>query len=82
MPCVAGGRVLATEMLVGTTGVRNRIRVGGTQQLRNTMLTSPEEGMHTFEQSLADLVNSRKVSLEVALEHAGDPKELKRFLSS
>ncbi len=82
LPRVGGGRILVTEMLVGTTGVRNRVRVGGTQQLRNTMLTSPEEGMHTFEQSMARLVNSREITLDVALEHAGDPKELKRFLSS
>jgi Tfp pilus assembly pilus retraction ATPase PilT len=69
-------------MLVGTNGVRNRIRVGGTQQLRNTMLTSPEDGMFTFEQNLAGLVNKSLISLETALAHAGDSRELKRFLES
>ena len=82
LPKTGGGRVLATEMLVGTNGVRNRIRVGGTQQLRNTMLTSPEDGMFTFEQNLAGLVNKKLISLETALAHAGDSRELKRFLES
>ncbi|GAB6280342.1 MAG: type IV pilus twitching motility protein PilT [Thermovirga sp.] len=80
LPKIGGGRILATEMLVGTNAVRNRVRTGGTQQLRNIMLTSPEEGMYTFEQNLARLVKDHLITFETATAHAGDAKDLKRFL--
>lgn len=82
LPKLGGGRILATEMLVGNNAVRNRIRVGGIQHLRNIMLTSPEIGMHTLEQSLAKLVKKRLISYDTAEAHASEPKDLKRFLES
>jgi twitching motility protein PilT len=82
LPGIDGGRILVTEMLVGTNAVRNRIRSGGTQQLRNIIMTGPRDGMFTFEQSLADLVRNRQISYETAVGHSIDVKELNRFLET
>jgi len=82
LPGIDGGRILVTEMLVGTNAVRNRIRSGGTQQLRNIIMTGPRDGMFTFEQSLADLVRDRQISYETAVGHSIDVKELNRFLET
>ncbi len=82
LPRLDGGRILVTEMLVGTNAVKNRIRSGGTQQLRNIIMTGPKDGMFTFEQSLAVLVRDRRISYETAVGHSLDVKDLNRFLET
>lgn len=82
LPKSGGGRVLATEMLVGTNAVRNRIRSGGAQHLRNIILTTQSEGMYSFEQNLAHLVKERVISYDTALSNATDVKDLNRFLEA
>ncbi|HPA59816.1 MAG TPA: ATPase, T2SS/T4P/T4SS family, partial [Synergistales bacterium] len=80
LPKSGGGRVLATEMLVGTNAVRNRIRTGGARHLRNIILTTQSKGMYSFEQNLAHLVKEKLISYETALSNATDVKDLNRFL--
>lgn len=80
IPKTGGGRILTTEMLVGTSAVRNRIRTGGVQHLRNIIMTTPKDGMYTFEQNLAALVKERLISYETAVGHCIDVKDLNRFL--
>ncbi|KUK85491.1 MAG: Twitching motility protein [Synergistales bacterium 58_81] len=80
LPKSGGGRVLATEMLVGTNAVRNRIRTGGARHLRNIILTTQSDGMYSFEQNLAQLVKEKLISYETALSNATDVKDLNRFL--
>jgi twitching motility protein PilT len=80
IPKTGGGRILATEMLVGTSAVRNRIRTGGAHHLRNIIMTTPKDGMYTLEQNLATLVKERLISYETAVGHCLDVKDLNRFL--
>lgn len=80
LPKIGGGRVLATEMLLGTSAARNRIRLGGTQHLRTIMQTSSADGMYTFEQNLAKLVKDGMIRFETAEAHALEVKDLKRAL--
>lgn len=80
LPKIGGGRILSTEMLLGTSAVRNRIRLGGTQHLRTIMQTGFADGMYTFEQNLAGLVRDGMIRFETAEAHAMEIKDLQRAL--
>jgi twitching motility protein PilT len=66
LPGVNGGLVAATEVLVATTGVRNLIREGKAHQVPTMLETGGEVGMHTFDQSLASLVQQGLISIDTA----------------
>lgn len=80
VPQISGGRVPAVEILLGTGAVKNTIREGKTHLIDNIIQTSKDIGMETLEGSLAKLVKSGKVSLEVASNYALRPEELFRLV--
>jgi twitching motility protein PilT len=77
VPKIEGGRVAAFEVLTGTNAVRDLIREARTNQLRNVMSTSRDEGMQTLETSLSDLVSRGLVDLEVAQSKSIHPTDVK-----
>ena len=74
----AGAMVAAFEVLVATHAVRNLIREGKSNQLRNVMLTGSEDGMQTLEASLSELVLNGVVTYEDAVARSLSPKEVAR----
>jgi twitching motility protein PilT len=76
LPRIGGGRVAAFEILVANHAVRNLVKEGKTNQLRNVQLTGHEEGMSTLEASLSDLVIRGVITYEDALSRSLFPKEL------
>jgi twitching motility protein PilT len=72
------GLVAAFEVMTATHAVRNLIREGKTNQLRNIITTGTQEGMQTLEQCLAQLVHAGVISYEAALDVTVYPKELAR----
>lgn len=74
------GRALACEVLVATPALRNLIREGKPQQIQAIMKAGAGLGMQTFEQSLARLVFTEKISVEVANGYASSPAELQHLL--
>jgi twitching motility protein PilT len=82
LPRADGGRVAAFEILVATHAVRNLIKEGKSNQLRNTMLTGQNEGMTTLEASLTDLVQNGAITYEEALTRSLFPKEIGRAEAS
>jgi len=76
VPRVGGGRVAAFELLLATPAVRNLIREGKTEQLRNTISTGQRAGMQTLEMSLQELVISGTVSQEDAAAVSTNSREL------
>ena len=60
-------RVAALEILVPDDAIRNLIRQAKVEQIYSYMQTGSRTGMQTLEQSLADLVIRRVVSLDEAL---------------
>lgn len=58
------GRVPATEMLINNTAIKNLIRNEKMHQIPNILQTSGDQGMHTMEMSLKQLVNEGKISPE------------------
>jgi twitching motility protein PilT len=76
LPRIGGGRVAAFEVLVATHAVRNLVKEGKSNQLRNVQLTGQEDGMSTLEVSLSDLVTSGAITYDDALARSLYPKEV------
>lgn len=76
------GRVIAYEIMLGTTAIKTAIRDGKTHQIESVMETSHEAGMVTLDKSLAELVKKGIVSLEVAQGWSLRPEELTRLVHS
>jgi len=74
------GRVVAYEVMLGTTAIKTAIREGKTHQIESILETSQEVGMATLERSLADLVKKGVVTLEEAQSWSLRPEELMRLV--
>jgi twitching motility protein PilT len=70
------GRVAAFEVMLGTPAVRNLIRDGKSNQLRNVLATGSASGMRTLEADLRRLVGEGTISREAALVASAHPTEL------
>jgi twitching motility protein PilT len=68
------GLVPALEVMINNLAIGNLIRENKTIQLRSILQTGAEKGMCLLDQSLAQLVQSGRVSAEEALRHAEEPK--------
>lgn len=77
---VSGGRVVAHEVMLGTNAIKTSIREGKTHQIDSIIQTSLEAGMSTLENSLASLVKTGQITLEVAQEWTVRPDELSRLV--
>ncbi len=80
IPGTAKGRVVAYEVMLGTTAIKTAIREGKTHQIESVLETSQEIGMSTLERSLADLVKRGIVSMDVAQSWSLRPEELSRLV--
>jgi twitching motility protein PilT len=67
-------RVPALELLVINRAIGNLIRDEKTVQIRSSMQTGKAHGMYLLEQSLNELVASRTITRELALELAEEKK--------
>jgi len=76
LPRTGGGRVAAFEVMVATAAVRNLIRENKARQLRNTMITSSQDGMCTLETSLSALVLEGLVTYDDAVGRSLYPHEI------
>jgi twitching motility protein PilT len=74
------GRVVATEVMTATPGIRNLIREGKTHQIYSQMQAGAKHGMHTMDQHLAELVRTGQVSYEHALDKCHHVEDFNRLL--
>jgi twitching motility protein PilT len=74
-------RVVAAEILVATTGVRNLIREEKIHQIPGILETSARDGMQTMTQALADLVRRGVVTQAVARSRCPYPELLDSLLA-
>lgn len=81
IPRVDGARAVAAEILIGTNAVRANIREGKTHLIDSILQTSADEGMITFESSLAQLVKDGYVTLEIAESYSLRKDELAKLLT-
>src|SRR6187431_378015 len=71
------GRVVALEVLVPTSGIRNLIREDKIHQIYGQMQTGQEKlGMQTANQSLASLYMKRLITLDTAMAASSNKDEL------
>lgn len=82
IPALAGGRVVAYEVMLGTTAIKTAIREGKTHQIDSILQTSQEIGMNTIETSLAEFVKNSRISLDVAQSYSLRPEQLTRLVRS
>jgi twitching motility protein PilT len=80
LPRTQGGRVVACEIMVANSAVRNTIREGKTHQLPNIIQTSAAEGMIAMDKVLAELVSKGEITIDNALTWALDPKAFKMMV--
>jgi twitching motility protein PilT len=80
LPMASGkGRILATEIMVGTSGIRNLIREQEIEQIPTLMQTGSQYGMKTMDKSLKELYQKGLISLDVALSRVKNPEEFKQL---
>ncbi len=83
LPLATGsGRALALEVMIPNSAIRNLIREDKIHQLYSQMQVGQEKfGMQTMNQSLANLVIRRTVTMETASGRSPDVEELRKLVS-
>ena len=74
------GRVVATEVLLGTDAAANLIRENKCHQIGTLMQSGAALGMHTLNGDLARLLNAGKITKETAMKYSNDKTDLKQYL--
>ena len=83
MSKVGGGRVLALEVMVPNSAIRNLIREDKVHQIYSAMqIGQTKYGMQTFNQALASLLMKKQITHEEAFARSSDPEELKNIINS
>ena len=76
------GRVLSTEIMVATPGIRNLIREQAIEQIPTSIQTGSAFGMHTMDKSLQQLYQQGIISYDTAMDHVKNRDEFKQLLNT
>jgi twitching motility protein PilT len=76
------GRAMALEIMVATPAIRNLIREEKLHQIYSAMQAGQKFGMQTMNQSLAGLVQKRRITREEAMHRTTIPEELEGLLGA
>lgn len=80
LPHISGeGRVLSTEVLVCTPGIRNLIREQEIEQIPTLMQTGGQFGMRTMDKCLKELFQQGVISLDVVMSKVKNQEEFKQL---
>ncbi len=80
LPKASGpGRILATEIMIATSGIRNLIREHELEQIPTLMQTGGQYGMKTMDKCLKELFQNNLISLDVAMAKAKNTEEFKQL---
>ncbi|MCS7196139.1 MAG: type IV pilus twitching motility protein PilT [Aquificaceae bacterium] len=81
IPKIGGGKVLAYELMIPNTAIRNLVRENKLQQVYSIMQSGQAQtGMQTMNQSIYGLYRAGLISIEDAFKYSPDTKELERML--
>lgn len=72
-----GGRAAAIEILLSTGRVKELIKKGDIDGIKEAMAQGINDGMQTFDQALFELYRTQRISLAEALENADSVTDLK-----
>lgn len=73
------GRIIATEVMIGTPGIRNLIREQEIEQIATLMQTGSQYGMKTMDKSLKELFQQGLINLDVAMSKVKSPEEFRQL---
>ncbi|MBI3399050.1 MAG: type IV pilus twitching motility protein PilT [Deltaproteobacteria bacterium] len=77
------GRVLALEIMVPNSAIRNLIREDKVHQIYSQMQVGQAKfGMQTMNQSLLTLYQRRLITLDEAIGRSGEPDELRQMIAN
>ncbi|MBU1997932.1 MAG: type IV pilus twitching motility protein PilT [Candidatus Omnitrophota bacterium] len=80
LPHASGrGRILATEIMIGTPGIRNLIREQEIEQIPTLMQTGSQYGMKTMDKCLKELYQKGEITLDVAISKAKHVEEFRQL---
>lgn len=80
LPHASGkGRVLATEIMMATSSIRNLIREQQIEQIPTMMQTGGQYGMNTMDSCLKDLCKKGLITLDVAMSKVKNREEFKQL---
>jgi len=81
IPKIGGGRVMAMEIMIATPAMRAIVRDDKIHQLYSMIQSGQKFGMKTMNQSLGELYQTGKISLNDAMGTSSNQQELSEMLS-
>ena len=82
VPGLDGKLILAKEIMVTNQSIRAAIKNNNTSEIYMMINAGAPEGMITMEQDLKRLYLSKKISLEMALQHANNKELFKQIIGA
>jgi twitching motility protein PilT len=81
IPKIGGGRALALEIMIPTSGIRNLIREGKTHQIAAQMQMGQQStGMVMMDQFLVDMVRRNVIEMDEARKRAMNPEDFEHIV--
>ncbi len=77
VPTIDGGRAAAIEILTGSPRIKDLIKAGKINEIKEAMEASEAYGMQTFDLALYHLFSDGKITEEEALKNADSPNNLR-----
>ena len=77
VPSLSGGRAAALEILLDTPRIKDLVKRGETEAVKDAMEQGRHEGCETFDGALFDLVTANKISDAEALRASDSPNNLR-----
>jgi twitching motility protein PilU len=77
VPSVDGARVAAIEIMIDTPRIKDLIKQGDIDSLKEAMEQGVQEGCQTFDQALFTLYKENKITLQQALMNADSANNLR-----
>lgn len=75
------GRIVAVEIMLGNTAVKNLIREGKIHQLPNVIRTGNKDGMNNMDQSLVELFLANKITAESMFDLCLNSRDVEKLVA-
>jgi twitching motility protein PilT len=73
------GRIVACEVMIGTSGIRNLVREQEIEQIATLMQTGAKYGMKTMDKALKELYTEGLISYETAVAKVKEPEAFRNL---
>ncbi len=81
IPKIGGGRCMAQEIMIATPAIRALIRDDKIHQMYSMIQSGQKYGMKTLNQSLSELSQGGKITLNDAMNYSQNPQELSEMIT-